>query len=69
MMVMNKNKKGIHKNGSKKINNTINNLDLDSESFNIDELETDTFGRLIVPNTEGSVFVYDENIGYKILFQ
>ena len=45
------------------------NLDLDPKGFNIDELETDTFGRLIIPNEESSFYVYDETIGYKILFQ
>ena len=36
---------------------------------NIDELESDKFGRLIIPNEEESFFVYDESVGYKILFQ
>ena len=45
------------------------NLDLDPKGFNIDELESDKFGRLIIPNEEESFFVYDESIGYKILFQ
>jgi len=45
------------------------NLDLEPKGFNIDELESDKFGRLIVPNEEGSFFVYNESAGYKILFQ
>ena len=45
------------------------NLDLDPKGFNIDELESDKFGRLVVPNEEGSFFVYDESAGIKILFQ
>ena len=45
------------------------NLDLDPKGFNIDELESDKFGRLIIPNEEESFFVYDESVGYKILFQ
>ena len=34
----------------------------------IKELQKDTLGRLIVPNNENSFFVYDEEVGYKILF-
>ena len=45
------------------------NVDLDPKGFNIDELESDKFGRLIIPNEEESFFVYDESVGYKILFQ
>ena len=43
-------------------------LDLEPKAYNIKELQKDTFGRLIVPNNENSFFVYDEEIGYKILF-
>jgi len=45
------------------------NLDLDPKGFNIDELESDKFGRLLLPNEEEIFFVYDESVGYKILFQ
>ena len=43
-------------------------MDLEPIAYNIDELQKDTLGRLIVPDDEGSLFVYDEEVGYKILF-
>ena len=45
------------------------NLDLSPKGFNIDNLESDKFGRLIIPNEESSFFVLDESVGYKIYFQ
>tara|TARA_Y100000591_G_C21777659_1_gene669225 strand:- start:687 stop:1175 length:489 start_codon:yes stop_codon:yes gene_type:complete len=45
------------------------NLDLSPKGFNIDNLESDKFGRLIIPNEESSFFVFDESVGYKIYFQ
>ena len=45
------------------------NVDLDPKAFNIDDLESDKFGRLILPTEEESFFVYDESVGFKILFQ
>lgn len=45
------------------------NIDLDPKVFNIEELESDKFGNLIIPNEESPFLVYDEIIGYKILFQ
>ena len=44
-------------------------MDLEPKAYNIDELQKDTLGRLIVPDDEGSLFVYDEEVGYKILFE
>ena len=43
-------------------------MDLEPKAYNIKELQKDTLGRLIVPNDEGSFFVYDKEVGYKILF-
>jgi hypothetical protein len=43
-------------------------MDLEAKAYNIKELQKDTLGRLIVPNNENSFFVYDEEVGYKILF-
>ena len=45
------------------------NMDLEQKAYNINELQKDELGRLIVPNDEGSVFVYDEEVGYKVLFE
>lgn len=45
------------------------NLDLSPKGFNIDNLDSDKFGRLIIPNEESSFFVFDESVGYKIYFQ
>ena len=44
-------------------------MDLEPKAYNINELQKDTLGRLIVPDDEGSLFVYDEEVGYKILFE
>ena len=43
-------------------------MDLEPKAYNIRELQKDKLGRLIVPNNENSFFVYDEEVGYKILF-
>jgi len=44
-------------------------IDLEPKAYNINELQRDTLGRLIIPDDEGSLFVYDEEVGYKILFE
>ena len=44
------------------------NYDLDPKAFNIEELENDQLGRLIIPNEERSVIVYYKDAEIKLLF-
>ena len=43
-------------------------LDLDPKAFNIEELEKDQLGRLIIPNEEKSIIVYYKDAEIKLLF-
>ena len=43
-------------------------LDLNPKVFNIEELEKDQLGRLIIPNEEKSVIVYYKDAKIKLLF-
>ena len=51
-----------------KYDRTNYDLDLDPKAFNIEELEKDQLGRLIIPNEENSVIVYYKDADIKLLF-
>ena len=51
-----------------KYDKTNYDLDLDPKAFNIEELEKDQLGRLIIPNEENSVIVYYKDADIKLLF-
>jgi len=51
-----------------KYSRTSYDLDLDPKAFNIEELEKDQLGRLIIPNEEKSVIVYYKDAEIKLLF-
>ena len=51
-----------------KYGRTNYDLDLDPKAFNIEELEKDQLGRLIIPNEEKSVIVYYKDAEIKLLF-
>ena len=51
-----------------KYDRTNYDLDLDPKAFNIEELEKDQLGRLIIPNEEKSVIVYYKDAEIKLLF-
>ena len=51
-----------------KYDRTNYDLDLDPKAFNIEELENDQLGRLIIPNEKRSVIVYYKDAEIKLLF-
>ena len=51
-----------------KYDRTNYDIDLDPKAFNIEELEKDQLGRLIIPNEENSVIVYYKDADIKLLF-
>ena len=51
-----------------KYDRTSYDIDLDPKAFNIEELEKDQLGRLIIPNEENSVIVYYKDADIKLLF-
>jgi hypothetical protein len=51
-----------------KYDRTNYDLDLDPKAFNIEELEKDQLGRLIIPNEEKSIIVYYKDAEIKLLF-
>ena len=51
-----------------KYDKTNYDLDLDPKAFNIEELEKDQLGRLIIPNEEKSIIVYYKDAEIKLLF-
>ena len=51
-----------------KYDKTNYDIDLDPKAFNIEELEKDQLGRLIIPNEEKSVIVYYKDAKIKLLF-
>ena len=51
-----------------KYDRTNYDIDLDPKAFNIEELEKDQLGRLIIPNEENSVIVYYKDAKIKLLF-
>ena len=51
-----------------KYDRTNYNLDLYPKAVNIEDLEIDQLGRLIIPNEEKSIIVYYKNAEIKLLF-